>query len=708
MATTPAVDPTKALADIIARMRKYGLENKIPQVGPTSDPKNWANIAATLKGAKIDPATLAKLQKAAQGAVTGGKLPLMPAVPTVGGVPDPAAQKALLLQLLQTYMTSGLKSFDETGKEIQTTYKGLNQPINAEATGYLQNLYKSMGIDPTKDPAYKGYAEELAGGQQTSNLNQSTDEAWVAKMKENYNIQMQNLIQGITTGAIPVPGAVVPKVGGGGGGGGGGRGGRGGRGFSRRGGKGSGSGASGGTWSNPATAASLTQTADTTAQLYNQGYFDDLMTKAGADPRDQETVRRMFNIYGETPRGVSAGLSKTELPGVETALDAMVAQNAQRGAYAKVLKSGAREQPYLTEARVLENAKKTGIPLTIPDAARQQELHNLTNSYKLQTFFDKLQQQLGKEKKAPKAQNVFGNLKNLYDAQAKYASQELDKAALEKAQAAFNQNTNPTGQGKGFTFKDWKGYVPSIDPQDYKSKEHLLNLILGAAEVSQEHDPNVAWNITKSTMKDASSTKTSQKTKNAADAIMNLNIAPAKADLGVGKSDTTPAANKVVDLLGGKTNILGGTITPNVPNETSTGPDVQDELSLGFGTSRGIPKNTGLNLTDVSRRIMGRRAEQRKQKAEEDARTLQETFSRKLFEQKQQRSQPRPSSRYSTPTWTRTDKRGRTQRLSTPKSTYTGPTVPNFMAPSTPTAFVPRPTSLRNTISNVFSRRLFQ
>lgn len=551
-------EPFVDFADLIAKMRLYGLTNPQTTAGPTSeDPNNWANIAAQLQGVGSSPEQYQQLQQAAQNALLAGG-GAVPAPGSVAPVGDPAAlNQANVIAQLQQLLASGQMSFDEAAQQIQQQYGQLTTPINAEGMGYLQQMYQGLGIDPATDPAAQAYQSDLATGQQTAGLNQATDQAWIDKMKALYNMQMSSLIQGVSDGSIPLAGAT-----GGSGGGGGGGGGRGGRGYRRGGGGGSGSG--GGDWTKPKTTDALTEAAAADSTYQYPGFTNDFIA-VGRTPEEQETLARIAAAAGGLPYNVNKAISGTELPNTEANVDAAVAQAAQRAAYQRVLKGHGRTAQYANEFNSLMNAAKAGedpsapgfVPNTMQNVQRANDLRGLIFSQKLAEGLNKLAANPSLASAKPYDKNHATrtalerwatDMQRVADVEA----QNQDIAAYEAANRGYNETNNPTGQGKDFTFENWSGYVPRIDKGDLADKLSYLDLLRRATPVVREYDPNYGWQTTKYTQKDSSNTKTSQSSKNPADQLFNNNSDPGYVPYSQ-QPVQDPYGNAGLDFGGGET-----------------------------------------------------------------------------------------------------------------------------------------------------------
>ena len=526
-------EPIIDLADLIARMRLHGLSN--PDTGPTpEDPENWTNIQAQLQGVGSSPDQMAQLQAAAQNSIMsqGGYMPqtVDPALAQT----DPNAANAMLRQNMVNQLMQLLQgqqgAYDAASQQVADQYGQLTTPINTEGTGFLQQLYQGLGIDPATDPTAQQFMNTLSTGQNTAQLNQATDQAWFDKMKANNLITTQGLIQGISDGSIPIPGEILPEEGGGSGGGGGGGGRRGG-------GRGGGGGGSGGNWTNPKTTDALTQAAAADAIFQYPGFREDFVG-AGQTPEEQETARRIAATYGGLPYNVNKGLSSVELPNAEAALDALTAQQAQRAAYHRVLSGGGREAQYMNEFQDLgtrqnEQESKTATdpgfnPLNTNEQARLRRLAEIALTQGIAKFGNKAAEQIpvGQPYDAAHAKRTgFERFADVFENVGRVRAQELDKEAYESANRPYSED-NPTGMGKDFTFKDWPGYVPNVDEEDFNEKWSHLDLLRRLTPIAEEYDPNAGWQETKLTQKDSTSTKTAQSSKSAADQLFNNNTDP--------------------------------------------------------------------------------------------------------------------------------------------------------------------------------------
>jgi hypothetical protein len=522
------------LADLVNRLRQYGLSNNIPQEGTPEDPANWENIQASLQGVGSSPDQLAMLQQAAQNAIMSGGGYMPQTVDPALAASDPNAANALLRQNVVNQLMQMLQgqqgAYDAASAEVGQQYQQLTNPINAEGTGFLQELYQNLGINPATDPTAQQFMNTLSSGQNTAQLNQATDQAWFDKMKTNNMITSQGLIQGIADGSIPIPGLIEPieeDTGGGGGGGGGGR--RGGRGYGGRGG-------SGGDWTDPKTTDALTEAAAVDSAYQFPGFMDAFIG-VGKTPEEQETLARIAGTYGGFPYNVNKGLSGTELPNAEAAIDALTAQHAQRAAYMRVLGGGGREAQYANEFSELGNRSKASVenptdvanpPLNTGEQARLRRLAEMALSQGLGKAFNQFSQQ--SPSAAPYDKNhalrtMYQRVADMFEGTSRYGAQELDREALELAQSNPT-DANPTGKGKDFSFKDWTGYTPNIDRSDFSDKWSHLDLLRRATPVAREFDPNYGWQDTKYTQKDSSSAKTTQSSKAPQDQLFDNNTDP--------------------------------------------------------------------------------------------------------------------------------------------------------------------------------------
>lgn len=517
------------LADLIARMRLFGLSNPETNVAPEGDPANWAGIAAQLQGVGSSPEAYAQLQQAAQNAIMaqGGYMP-QTVDPTLAQT-DPTAANLLLRQnimnQIQQMLTGQQQAYDAASQQVAQQYQQLTQPINDENSGYLQQLWAGLGIDPNTDPNAAAMLETLAQGTQTAGLNQATDQAWFDKMKANNLITTQGLLQGIADGSIPV-GPEVPAADSGGGGGGGG--GRGRRGY----GGGGGSGKSG--WSDPKTTDKVTEAAAADSAFQFPGFRDAFLGVA-TTPEEWETARRIAATYGGLPYNVNKGLASVELPNAEAAIDTATAQQAQRAAYMQVLQQGGRytktknEQSELNQRAADFAALKPGAtPLSPGEIERQKALKTVTDPLwqapvkdAIAAFFGGMPLMGGSKQAVQNNQLRKGNDWE----KAYYAQEELDKAELAAAQRPYSES-NPTGQGKDFTYQNWGGFVEPVSPEDLADKQAHLDLLRRLAPIAEEFDPNANWQTTKYTQKDSSNTSTSQSSKDPANQLFNNNTDP--------------------------------------------------------------------------------------------------------------------------------------------------------------------------------------
>lgn len=580
-----------------------------------TDPFDWLGIQAALQLDPIvqvtaaqalpnqDPAAMLRAYKAMNGgALPPGMSPQDALLIEMGMASDAIAQNPALAQILQSLAATRVQQqadFAAAKQQVGNNYQQLTGDIENSGNAWMADIAQRMGLTAEQvaaDPNLQGYGQTLTNIGNTADLNQATDQAWFDKMMTTYDQNIASQMAGYANGTIPLPGAELTG-GSGGGGGGGGRGGGGGyrrggrgRGYSRGGG-GSGGGFDG-TWKDPSTATSLDERAIETNVQYNPGFYEEALALAGGDPEAAEAISRVIATYGKAPRDVDAGLSKTELPNLEAAMEAFQAQNAQRQGYLSLVPTRIHTEPDSAYRELIESVKDrmrqegqyipsevvdptTGQPVDRPRDAQgfpiseiEQLRAHITPEEEAMAEALLKTKQLAKENRRYQAdqdrqfergdssativESAINAAKNRV--QGGYALQDYDEMIRKQAEGRLGDN---------FSYDNWEGHVEKPDRNQNAENQWLYDLFTQVTGKAREYDPNISMQETQRRMTDTASTKTTQKSTDPSDQLFDMNAV-----------ETLEAAQPATSYA------------PFSP----------------FGSSRGIT-----NLTEASQRILANR-----------------------------------------------------------------------------------------------------
>lgn len=475
-----------------------------------------------------DPKVLLDAYRAANnGALPPGMTPEQAMLVDMGMWTEAVTQNPQLLTLLQGVATQRLQQqqdFAAGRAQVGQNYQQLTGDVAQQGTNWMADLMQRMGISPEAaayDPNITGYGETIANMTETADQNQATDQAWFDKMAPVYD---QNLATVMGQLATPPP---VADMGGGGGGGGGGF-----RGGGRRGYGGGGSG--GGDWSAPKTTDTTALAQDLNSAYYNPG-FQDAVLQLFTEPSDIEYAQQLLDRYGGAPRDVGGGIVKSELPAITAALDAQLAQVAQRRAYYEALPVQAATA--LERGQTIEDQVRSQNNLGADDRnvrdymdpTQRQDYNAETATY----FFNRLAEHFGNKGAPPtdnpnakwwpdlaqRDQEKNAKQSSQFEAAARYLQQERDKQRLlEAKQSATGQNP--------FSYEGWSGYVDPVSNRDVAENEWAKTIQEAVLGMAREFNPNYDWQVTKATQQDSADYKTTQSTKNPEMAIFDNDQLP--------------------------------------------------------------------------------------------------------------------------------------------------------------------------------------
>lgn len=510
-----------------------------------TDPLDWAGIAAsqgnsvplwerTLRENPPNPNPSAKELLDAYRALNGGKLPpgmtpqqaalidmgLMTSLVSA----DPSLQA--LLQSLAQQRVQTKADFAAARQQVGENYQNLTGDVEEQGQNFLNEILQQYGIPADQvayDPNLTGYGETIANMGETADQMQATDQAWFDKMGTVYDQNALNMMQSLATTPL-----VPPELSGGGGGGGG----RGG-GYRRRG-YGGGGGDGGGSWKDPSTTDSMTEAAQVTAHSNFPGYQDEVLQAvfdaSGGDLDAVEYAQQLLDLYGTSPstmaQQVGKGIVGTELPRVNAALEAQLAQAAQRKLYYEQLpvQAGGALGRVQSTAGDIARAEEKGQPVAplqgTDKAAFWADLYSgvmneTANRYAARpAWYDRVVNAVpgfsGRRSDSDAAEEAFRQ-------RAMYGQQELDKQRLADAQSAATTQ-NP------FTYKNWKGYVEEVPREDIEENQWIQSILNNVLATTRANNPNYDWRVTNMQQKDSSNTKTTQKSRAPEDQLFDNNL----------------------------------------------------------------------------------------------------------------------------------------------------------------------------------------
>jgi hypothetical protein len=468
-------------ADLVKFLNSLSTVKKVAAQQPANpDPHNWQAIAASL----------AQQNSGGGNSGGGGGSPQI-SIPSGGGVPGEAAPMdpaimAIIQQLLQGQAGTAA-SVAEGQQAVQGFYDQNTGDILQSGQNWLAQLMPqiaNLGVNPmamANDPAFANYAQTLSGLDETSDLNLAGDLSWFEKMGQIYNQDSANLMAGIQSGLIPLPGAEVTGGGGGGGGGGG-------RGYGRGRGGGGGNGSG---YGDPKTTDLLAETAETNFGINNPGFYETMMAQFEGDPVSQQIVDELFAKYGTSnkPQNVLGGLAKNEIPNTRALIAQLTAQDQQQQAY----------QASIPVREPAGGDIYEGINAVMIGAAQEAAKRANSGAVAGKNFGT------GEDWNADEMGQISGSL----EARRRQLIEQQDKEAYEKARAS-----NPN-----FTFENWPGYVPEVDQEDLTKQQEYMTIVEQLYALASEFDPNRSWQETHSRMKDQSRTATTGTSYSPDDAI---------------------------------------------------------------------------------------------------------------------------------------------------------------------------------------------
>lgn len=466
---------------------------------------------------------------------------------------------AALFQQITRDRAQQAADFSAARAQVGQNYQDLTGDVENQGNQWMADIAKAMGLTPEQmamDPNVNQYGQTIQNMGETADQNQATDQAWFDKMAQVYDQSSAAMLQSIAMGQMaPVDGS------GGGGGGGGGYGG------GRRGGRGYGGGGSGGDgWSDPSTTDSMTEAAAADALRNYPGFSEHVLGMFEGDPEMQEQAARYMDQYGGLPHNVAKGMAINDVPAIEALLETMGGQREQFKTYqgtVPALAEGAvarlQSGDYAEQGR--SNALAQGINVPTRDAVFRQEGFDPTsdapevNDPNNEVYKRVRDQTSTRQYLTPQQRQSFGDdfgimLMNLiadqHDQRGSVSAEDYRANAPRPGQSGVDwaRNINQVGRSNGqsqaeklrlaaqilqakkdkaeyevaaedpdFSFEGWEGYTPPVDREKEQEQEWLYEIAANVLGAAREFSPNYGWQDTKMTMKDSSSQKTTQKTK---------------------------------------------------------------------------------------------------------------------------------------------------------------------------------------------------